>query len=1022
MRVCVVALLFALLPLAPVTGQSPEQWAQTVAYDIDITLQVGNHQYTGRQSLTYTNNSPDTLHTVYYHLYFNAFQPSSMMAERNRHLPDPDGRIVPRIFNLSPDEQGWHRIQSLTQDGRPVSYDVHDTVMRVDLTAPIPPGDSTTFRMRWRAQVPLQTRRSGRDSRGDRIDFTMTQWYPKMAEYDERGWHADPYVNREFYAPYGSFDVEITLPATYTIGATGRLQNPDAVGHGYDIDGSGSWRPPDASPDADSLTWHFTAQDVHDFAWSADPDYVHDKVVADGTAHHILYKPNVAEQWAPLKEDMPPLTAFFSREYGDYPYPQMTVAQGGDGGMEYPMFTVVSSYDGPAFQKKSSRQSVLGTTVHEFAHMWYYAALGTNESDYAWMDEGFTSYATSEGMAHLTGGTPSHSPAVIVRFQKLGVFESLSTPADWFATNLGYGVAAYPGGEMVIDLLGYVMGDPQRDRWLRRYLRERTYQHPDPFDVEKFAEQESGLMLDWYFWQFTRSTRTLDDAITDLSQHRTGGGVEASFTLKRKGEAVLPHDLKLTLEDGSTQWVNVPLLTMHGHKPVPDDWIVTEPWPWVQPEKTFTVTVPAPVESATLDPNKRTPDHNRLNNTTEFPLRTRFLRAPTANWSQYEVGVRPLAGYAHDFGVGGGIQARGQYVRDEHRTRAMLTLWPEVLLSDGEDPSLASPDAGSWFSGLDYELRYERSFDRFGPRATIGAAGIKHLGVLEHRLDLTTPLASPLSDRTETLGLSVVHQLDPSDRVFGAQNGRGNPFGQSHLLSARLSHTVEADGDRLHGALEVGGSLQNRTALGSATRFTVEARRSRGQGPFTLQGDLQMGLAPDALAPQKQFRLGGRSVEAQWRDDAFRQTSAAFADPTGDAHLTAFGPAGPVAYLRTETGAGPATGSNVLAGRLSVSATPFSSIPPLSPLELSLFSGLGTAWTQGAFLAGVDADNLLGDAGLGARYNIGTIPHLDRWTAQSDVLNDLAITAKFPLWASDPDRIEAGQDPFAARWLIGVEL
>jgi hypothetical protein len=1017
-----VLLLVWLLPLASAVGQSPEQWAQRVAYDMDITLDADDHQYTGHQTLTYTNNSPDTLRTVYYHLYFNAFHPQSMMAERNRHLPDPDGRIVPRIFALGPDDQGWHRVRSLRQDGQSVSYDIHDTVMRVNLAEPIPPGGTTTFRMHWRAQVPLQTRRSGRDSRGDRIDFTMTQWYPKIAEYDERGWHADPYVNREFYAPYGTFDVEITLPAEYTIGATGQLQNPDAVGHGYNIDGSGSWRPADGRPDADSLTWHFTAQNVHDFAWSADPEYVHDKVVANGTTHHILYKPNVAEQWAPLADDMPRLTAFFAREYGDYPYPQMTVAQGGDGGMEYPMFTVVSSYDGPAFTQKSSRQSVLRTTVHEFAHMWYYAALGTNESDYAWMDEGFTSYATAEGMAHLTGGSPSHSPAVIVRFQKLGVFESLSTPADWYQTNIGYGVAAYPGGEMVVDLLGYVMGDAQRDRWLRRYLRERKYQHPDPFDVEKFAEQESGLMLDWYFWQFTRSTRTLDDAITDLSQRRTADGVEASFTLERNGEAVLPHDVKLTLADGSTQWVNVPLLTMHGHKPVPDDWIVTEPWPWVQPQKTFTVEVPAPVESAELDPNERTPDHNRLNNSTDFPLRTRFLHAPEADWSQYELGVRPLTGYADQFGFGGGVQARGQYFRGEHRTRAMVTLWPEVLLSNGEDPSLASPDAGSWFSGLDYEVRYERSFDPFGPRATIGGAAVKHLGVLEHRLHLTAPLGSPLTGETETLGLSVVHQLTPSDRVFGARDGLGNPFGQSHLLSARLSHTIAADGNRLHGALEMGGSLRDDDPLGSATRVTVEARQTRTHGPLTFQADLQAGLGPDILVPQKQFRLGGRSVEAQWRDDAFRQGSAAFADPVGDAHLTAFGPAGPVAYLRTETGAGPVAGSDVLAGRLSVSTTPFSSINPLSPLTLSLYSGLGTAWTRGAFLAGVDADDLLGDAGLGARYNLGAIPHLDRWTAQSDVLNNLAIVAKFPLWASDPDRIEAGQDPFAARWLIGVEL
>jgi hypothetical protein len=293
-------LLLAVLPLHA-GAQSPEQWQQEVHYTMDIRLHADDHQYTGHQRLIYTNHSPDTLRTVYYHLYFNAFHPESMMAERNRHVPDPDGRIVPRIFNLKPDEQGYHRVRSLTQDGADVSFDVTDTVMRVALAEPIPPGASTTFEMRWRAQVPLQTRRSGRDSRGGGIDFSMSQWYPKLAEYDERGWHADPYVMREFYAPYGTFDVSITAPAEYTLGATGVLQNPETVGHGYDRsspDGVTTWRPEDGIPEADSLTWRFLAADVHDFAWAADPDYVHDKVEADGVTHHILYTPDVADSWA----------------------------------------------------------------------------------------------------------------------------------------------------------------------------------------------------------------------------------------------------------------------------------------------------------------------------------------------------------------------------------------------------------------------------------------------------------------------------------------------------------------------------------------------------------------------------------------------------------------------------------------------------------------------------------------------------------------------------------------------------
>ncbi len=1058
-----LSLLLLLLLCSPAlaAAQSPSQWQQHVDYEMDIRLNPETHQVDGHQRLTYTNNSPDTLRTVYYHLYFNAFQPQSMMAERNRHLPDPDGRTVPRIFNLTPDEQGRQTVTSLTQDGTPVSYEVYDTVLRVDLAEPIPPGTSTTFIMDYRSQVPLQTRRSGRNSRGDDIDYTMTQWYPKMAEYDERGWHANYYINREYYAPYGEFDVEITLPAEYTIGATGVLQNPDEVGHGYDIDGSGTWRPSDGLPDADTLTWHFRAEDVHNFAWSADPDYIHDKVTADGTTHHILYKPEVAEQWRPLRNNMPDLTAFFSDEYGDYPYPQMTVAQGGDGGMEYPMFTVVSSYDGPEFEEKSSYRSILGTTVHEFAHMWFYSALGSNEADYAWMDEGFTSYATTEGMAHLAGQPADHTGArqSVVTMHKLGIAEPFSTPADWFSTNTAYGITSYPGGQMLVDMLGYVMGDAQRDQWLRRYFRERAGMHPDPFDLELFAEQESGLMLDWYFQQVTESTRTVDDAIADLDQKRTGDGVTVDLTLKRKGTLRLPQDVKLTLADGTTQWLNVPLASMHGHKPVPDDWIVTEPWPWVAPEKTVSVTVDSRVEKAVIDPNGETPDVNRLNNSTTLPLRTRILRAPQPSWSHYELGVRPLAGYADDFGFGGGLQVRGQYFRGERQLRGTVTLWPEVLFSGGDDPVLQDPDlpapdsrlpsdndGGSWFEGIDYEFSYEHPVPAFSARSTVSLTAAKRLGVLENQLSLQLPLSSPLADRSERLRLSAVHQLNSSDRAFGLSrtpyvqlrdrqgNALGtrdqifNPWGQSHAVSARLNYIKAHGGDRVSAVAELGGALRSFDSdvlsgtFDQASRVSLTAQKTADLGALTGRANLQFGLGADGLLPHKRFVLGGRSLEAQWRNDTYRQASAAFEQPVSDAHLVGFGPAGPVAYLRAANGRLGLSGENITAGRLSFGGTPFPTVNALSPLRLSAFSGIGTTWNEGAFLSGFAADNLKADAGIGARYSISEIPHLERWTAQSDFLQGLDVVAKFPLWASDPGRIEGSTDDFDFRWRIGIEL
>src|SRR5690606_17033293 len=192
-------------------------WQQKADYKMDIQMDVNNFQYKGKQELKYSNNSPDTLNKVYYHLYFNAFQPGSEMDVRSRTIIDPDSRVADRISKLSPSEIGYIKPTLFTQDGKAVDYKIVGTVMQVLLNKSILPGESTVFKMEWNAQVPLQIRRSGRDS-SEGVALTMTQWYPKIAEYDFEGWHADPYIAREFYSVWGNYDVTITLDAAYTVG------------------------------------------------------------------------------------------------------------------------------------------------------------------------------------------------------------------------------------------------------------------------------------------------------------------------------------------------------------------------------------------------------------------------------------------------------------------------------------------------------------------------------------------------------------------------------------------------------------------------------------------------------------------------------------------------------------------------------------------------------------------------------------------------------------------------------------
>src|SRR6201996_8921628 len=268
----------------PASAQ-PDRWQQRVKYTMNVDMDVTTNRFTGSQTLTYTNNSPDTLDKVFYHLYWNAFQPGSMMDSRSRELGkivyssgrrgggqerDWDGRVRDRILNLKPDEIGYQHVLSLSMNGVAQKFKEEETILEVMLTKPILPHSSVVFQMQFEAQVPLQVRRSGRDNPQTGVRYSMSQWYPKMCEYDYEGWHPTPYVAREFYGVWGDYDVTISIDKSYLLGGTGYLVNAAQVGDGYEAPGIKVVRPA-----GDKLTWHFVAPEVHDFMWAADPDFKH---------------------------------------------------------------------------------------------------------------------------------------------------------------------------------------------------------------------------------------------------------------------------------------------------------------------------------------------------------------------------------------------------------------------------------------------------------------------------------------------------------------------------------------------------------------------------------------------------------------------------------------------------------------------------------------------------------------------------------------------------------------------------
>ena len=385
------------------------------------------------------------------------------------------------------------------------------------------------------------------------------------------------------------------------------------MGHGYEQEGR------NVTYKGDDLTWHFKAENVLDFFWAADPDFIHTTAqVPDGAKLHFLYqsKPDVngtdEENAAAIKawEEIPELAVkameYANEHFGKYPYPQFSVIQGGDGGMEYPMGTLI----------KGTGSSVLGVTVHEMFHSWYQNVLGTNESLYPWMDEGFTSYATSETIAAITGreGNPhTNSYRGYAFMVSTGNEEPLTTHADHYVTNRSYGINSYSKGAVFLNQLKYVVGEETFKKGMLNYHKTWQLKHPTDLDFIRLMERESGMVLDWYYEYFVQSTKYIDYAVDSVA----ASGNITSVTLKRVGLMPMPQDVYVEYNDGTTEIFYIPLRIMRGEKPAENEWkrTVLEDWPWVYP--TYTFEIPAALEtikSITLDPTARMADLNADNN------------------------------------------------------------------------------------------------------------------------------------------------------------------------------------------------------------------------------------------------------------------------------------------------------------------------------------------------------------------------------------------------------------------------
>ncbi len=615
----IYAVFILMVSLCVGTEAQSDSWQQQIKYAMDVQLDVQLNKLTGTQQITYTNHSPDTLNKIFIHLFWNAFTPGSMMDAaclqsektiigtdaRGNAVTDYDRRFKKRIADLTPAEQGWCRITKFLYNGKQQRTQLYETILKVMLDKPVLPNASVVFNTEFESQVPLLCRRSGRDN-AEGIRYSMGQWYPKIAEYDKGGWHPDPYIAREFYGVWGDYDVSITLDKNYKLGATGVLQNKNAIAWGYDKEGTAL-----KQTASSERTWMFSAKNIHDFVWAADPGYKHiTRKIDNGPLLHFVYKDDAAIEslWNSTADTIAMILPYLNKTFGNYPYPVYSFLHGGGGGTEYALATLI-------------RNGSLETAVHELCHSWYQMMLGTNENLYAWMDEGFTDYAEAKALACVrkTAFTVSLNDYDAYRRMALSKFdEPMSTPANYFKSNYAYNTNSYYKGAVFLYQLGYIVGEQVLDKIMLEYHHRWAFRHPEPNDFIRVAEKLSGLQLDWYKDYMLYTNKTIDYAIDSLWEE----GGTSKIRIKRIGQMPMPVDVLLTFKDGSTALHYIPLSLMLGEKPAENQQqkrAIHPAWSFVKSTYVFSFKERlGNLSKVSIDPGHRMADMDERNNLLEL--------------------------------------------------------------------------------------------------------------------------------------------------------------------------------------------------------------------------------------------------------------------------------------------------------------------------------------------------------------------------------------------------------------------
>ena len=713
-------------------------WQQDVAYSIQAVMQEGEDKIEGKEELTYWNNSPDTLTYVYFHLFQNAFIKSSYLHDLE-HL----NKVKPVLGKKEAAGLGIV-IDDVQVDGQPAKTELDNTIMKVYLATPLRPGARVAIKMGFNTYYDKGTTRRRMqmyDAWGFK-HYNGCQWFPKISVYDRmHGWDTYQHLNKEFYGDYGVYDVTLDFPSNYVLEASGVLQNrsevlPETLRAKLDIKNFASkkWEeaPSIITPyvKGERKKWHYIANNVHDFAFVADPSF------RIGTAYWkgiecvaIVQEPHAA-RWQNAPEYVASIIRTFSEDIGMYRYPKIVAADASDG-MEYPMLTMDGGAD-PGYR---------GLFVHEIGHNWFYGQVGSNETYRAAMDEGFTQFLTVWGLSRLEGDT-IHDPKLKSKYRRffgepaMVLDRNISNPFAYAALNQnetalnthsddfhnalnhggGYGTVYYKTANMLYNLQ-YVLGDSLFHGAMHHYFEQWKFAHPYFEDFRASVIQYTHVDLSWFFDEWFETVKPLDYGINSI--HKSGGNDSYSIKFKRKGDMQMPLDFTVTAKDGkkysyyiSNTWFE----KQTGATKLPK-WYG---WGKFEPTYTAEVQIPGGIKSVQIDTTFRLADRNLVDNyrgkglfSQKMAIKTTLDGGLTEQWDRrrYRLYVRPDAWWNPIDGIKAGAHIEGDYLFTMYKIDASVWWNTHVLQEDTYLP-FTGENPYSRYPLLNYTFNYSSPISR----------------------------------------------------------------------------------------------------------------------------------------------------------------------------------------------------------------------------------------------------------------------------------------------------------------------